>query len=108
MAPDAEIYDYRVFHEILTPKGDGGSENPAMGGQGSGETAGKRDADNLIKEAVEHATKEGVDIINMSFTRRTSIQLPSYQEAIEAAAKAGVIIICAAGDGDGDITTDEE
>jgi subtilisin len=82
MAPDAEIYDYRVF-------GDEGF-----------------DVDKAISTAIVEAVFDGCQVINMSlgggfpdFGIRTAVQFAHSQ---------GVIMVCAAGnEGDGNILTNE-
>ena len=82
MAPDAEIYDYRVF-------GDEGW-----------------DVDEAISTSIFEACFDGCDVINMSLGGRwPSVQI---RTAVEFAHSQGVIVVCAAGnEGDGNILTNE-
>jgi subtilisin family serine protease len=84
MAPQATLYDYRVF----------------------GET-GKYDGDTAISMAIRQAVDDGCEIINMSL--RISYPIVSdVREAVEYAHSRGVVMVCAAGNsGDGDPTTNE-
>lgn len=83
MAPQAEIYDYRVF----------GSE-------------GNLDIDKAIAKAIREATDEGCQVINMSLGGPFSN--PSIKSAVQYAASKGVIIVCAAGnEGDNNPLTNE-
>ena len=102
MAPDADIYDYRVFKEVRN-----NPEDSSMSGRSETEIGKEKYGDNLIKKAIEHAINEGVDIINMSLTRK-SPSSPAYTQAIEDAVKAGIIVVCAAGGGDGNPATREK
>ena len=82
MAPDAEIYDYRVF-------GDEGWE-----------------IDDAISTSIFEACFDGCNVINMSLGGRwPSVKI---RTAVEFAYSQGVIVVCAAGNsGDGDIMTNE-
>lgn len=83
MAPDADLFDYRVF----------------------GET-GEVGVDQAIADAIRHAVTEGCHIINMSLGGTTSN--PAIKEAVDHAAKNGVTMVCAAGNnGDNDPLTNE-
>jgi major intracellular serine protease len=82
MAPEAEIYDYRVF-----------------GNRGMG-------VNEAIITAIYDAIEEGCDIINMSI----GSPMPGLDiyKAVRAAYKAGLIMVVAAGnEGDGDVLTNE-
>jgi major intracellular serine protease len=82
MAPEAEIYDYRIFGRV-----------------------GMDDREAFIT-AVGEAVEDGCDIINMSLGGPQS-DLGVYQ-AMRAAHKAGVILVCAAGNmGDNKVFTIE-
>ena len=104
MAPDADIYDYRVFKEVRNKNIEG---PPSMSGRSETEIGKEKYGDNLIKKAIKDAIREGVDIINMSLTRK-SPSSPAYTQAIEDAVKAGIIVVCAAGGGDGNPATREK
>jgi len=81
-APDAEIYDYRVF-----------------GAEGW-------DIDDAIYTSIIEACFDGVDIINMSLGGRWPS--PAIQTAVQYAHSQGVIVVAAAGnEGDGDDMTVE-
>lgn len=83
MAPDAEIYDYRVFGE------DGAFE-----------------VDDAIVASIYEAVFDGCDVINMSLGGRWPSS--SIRTAILHAQKSGVIVVCAAGnEGDGNPLTNE-
>lgn len=85
MAPQAELYDYRVFGK---------------------RTFGGMTTSQAIVEAIQQAVKDGCHVINMSL----SVSYPhlSIHSAVKAAAKKGVVMVCAAGNsGDGDSTTNE-
>ncbi len=82
MAPDAEIYDYRVFGE-----------------EGF-------DVDEAITISIYEACFDGCDIINMSLGGRWPNS--NIRSAVEYAHSKGVIVVCAAGNsGDGDPLTNE-
>jgi subtilisin family serine protease len=85
LAPEAELYDYRVF-----------------GGQGS------LDGDNAIAAAIREAVDvDRCHVINMSLTVSYPI-IPAVKQAVEYAYSKGVHMVCAAGNsGDGDPTTNE-
>lgn len=84
MAPQAELYDYRVFGK-------------------DGELSG----DDAVAAAIRKAVKDGCNVINMSL--RVSFPIvPTVRSAVEFAYSKGVIMVCAAGNsGDGDPTTNE-
>ena len=85
MAPQAELYDYRVFGK---------------------RTFGGMTTSQAIVEAIQQAVKDGCHVINMSLG--VSYPHPSIHSAVKAAAKKGVVMVCAAGNsGDGDSTTNE-
>ena len=97
MAPDAEIYDYRVFEEVLKSEYNDSHKSENI-----------RNTDQYITEAIHDAIKKGCDIINLSFARKEPNEIPPYVEKTrQAVAEAGIIVICAAGFGDGDEATDE-
>ena len=82
MAPDAELYDYRVF--------------------------GRRgfDVDMAISTSIFEACFDGVDIINMSLGGRWPTA--DIRTAVQYAHSKGVIVVCAAGnDGDDNPLTNE-
>ena len=82
MAPDAEIYDYRVFGAIGA------------------------DINRAVSTSIFLACFDGCDVINMSLGG----PFPSTQirNAIEFAHSQGVIVVCASGnEGDGNILTNE-
>jgi subtilisin len=82
MAPEAEIYDYRVFGPV---------------GMGVNEA---------ITTAIGEAVEDGCDIINMSLGGPVPDLV--MHRAMKAAHKAGVILVVAAGNGgDNDIYTTE-
>jgi subtilisin family serine protease len=83
MAPDAELYDYRVF----------------------GEEAGF-DVDEAIAVAIVEAVYDGCHVINMSLGGRwPSLNI---RTAVQYAESNGVIVVCAAGnEGDDDPLTNE-
>ena len=82
MAPDAEIFDYRVFGE-----------------EGF-------DVDEAITISMYEACFDGCDIINMSLGGRWPNS--NIRSAVEYAHSKGVIVVCAAGNsGDGDHLTNE-
>ncbi|KAL7527565.1 hypothetical protein ACHAXR_002013 [Thalassiosira sp. AJA248-18] len=84
MAPQAELYDYRVF----------------------GET-GEDDGDEAIAKAIRQAVNDGCQIINLSLRVSYPI-VPAVESAVKFASGKGVILVCAAGNsGDGDPTTNE-
>lgn len=84
MAPQAELYDYRVFGK-------------------DGELSG----DEAVAAAIRQAVKDGCKVINMSL--RVSFPIvPAVRSAVEFAYSNKVIMVCAAGNsGDGDPTTNE-
>lgn len=83
MAPDAELYDYRVF----------------------GRT-GNLTVDQAIVEAIRAAADVGCQVINMSLGGPLSN--PELKSAVEYAAAKGVVIVCAAGnEGDNNPLTNE-
>eukprot|EP00554_Chaetoceros_debilis_P012477 CAMPEP_0194121864 /NCGR_PEP_ID=MMETSP0150-20130528/48711_1 /TAXON_ID=122233 /ORGANISM="Chaetoceros debilis, Strain MM31A-1" /LENGTH=347 /DNA_ID=CAMNT_0038814499 /DNA_START=140 /DNA_END=1180 /DNA_ORIENTATION=+ len=83
MAPEAEIYDYRVF----------GSQ-------------GKVGVNRAIAMAIDEAVDMGCDVINMSIQYGAADF--SWNQAMRRAKKEGVLIVAAAGNsGDGSITTNE-
>mmetsp|Transcript_25744 Transcript_25744/g.37754 ORF Transcript_25744/g.37754 Transcript_25744/m.37754 type:complete len:365 (+) Transcript_25744:294-1388(+) len=83
MAPEAEIYDYRVF---------GGS--------------GKYSVDQAIVLAIDEARADGCNVINMSLGGPAPF--PPIQRAVKRAYDAGIIVVCAAGnDGDDNPLTNE-
>ena len=85
MEPQAELYDYRVFGK---------------------RTFGGMTTSQAIVEAIQQAVKDGCHVINMSLS--VSYPHPSIHSAVKAAAKKGVVMVCAAGNsGDGDSTTNE-
>jgi len=83
MAPDAELYDYRVF----------------------GEEAGF-DVDEAIAVSIVEAVNDGCSVINMSLGGRwPSLNI---RTAVQYAESKGVIVVCAAGnEGDDDPLTNE-
>jgi len=82
MAPDAEIYDYRVF-----------------GAEGF-------DIDEAISISIFEACFDGVDIINMSLGGRWPNN--NIRAAVQYAHSKGIIVVCAAGnEGDNDPLTNE-
>lgn len=84
MAPQAELFDYRVF-------GD----------------SGDMDGDTAIATAIKQACDDGCQVINMSLRVSFPIK-PGVYDAIKYAASKNVIMVCAAGNsGDGDPTTNE-
>ena len=95
MAPDAVIYDYCVFQEVDAKKRE-------QDGSPMSNTSEK-----YIEEAIEDAIVKKCDIINMSFARTKQMRIPSYEAKIKDAKDAGIIVVCAAGRGDGDASTDE-
>lgn len=83
MAPEAELYDYRVFG-----------------------TSGKYDVTESIRRAILEAIEDGCDVINMSLGGPTPSS--GIQEAIKSATSKGIICVCAAGnEGDGNPLTNE-
>jgi len=83
MAPDAEIYDYRVFGE-----------------------KGELSVDEAIAAAISDACNDGCNLINMSLGGPAPD--PQIHTAVQYAQSQGVHMICAAGnDGDGDPLTNE-
>mmetsp|Transcript_34369 Transcript_34369/g.82814 ORF Transcript_34369/g.82814 Transcript_34369/m.82814 type:complete len:639 (+) Transcript_34369:2-1918(+) len=86
MAPDASLYDYRVF---------GSTSKFGM------------DGDTAIARAIVQACEDGCQIINMSLRVSYPI-VPVVKEAVEYAHSRNVIMVCAAGnDGDGQAMTNE-
>jgi subtilisin family serine protease len=85
LAPEADLYDYRVF-----------------GGQGN------LDGDNAIAAAIREAVDvDRCHVINMSLRVSYPI-VPAVKQAVEYAYSKGVHMVCAAGNsGDGDPTTNE-
>ena len=84
MAPDAELYDYRVF-------GDSGDV----------------DGDNAIAKSIRQACSDGCHVINMSLRVSYPI-VPAVRSAVKFASSRGVHMVCAAGNsGDGDPLTNE-
>jgi subtilisin family serine protease len=85
MAPDAELYDYRVFGKL-----------------------GGLDGDLAIATAIREAVdKDHCHVINMSLRVSYPI-VPAVQQAVQYAYKKGVYMVAAAGNsGDGDPTTNE-
>lgn len=84
MAPQAELYDYRVFGKT----GDHGG-------------------DEAIAMSIRQAVQDGCQIINMSLRVSYPI-VPAVESAVKFAAGKGVVMVCAAGNsGDGDPTTNE-
>lgn len=82
LAPQAEIYDYRVF-----------------GGKGDSVTG-------AIAKAIHAATDAECQLINMSLGGPVSI--PVIKKAVDYAASKGVIMVCSAGNnGDNDPLTNE-
>lgn len=83
MAPQAELYDYRVF-----------------GATGM-------DGDEAIAKSIRQAVEDGCQVINMSLRVSYPI-VPAVESAVKFAAGKGVVMVCAAGNsGDGDATTNE-
>lgn len=83
LAPDAEIYDYRVFG-----------------------ATGKVNVTKAIELAIQQAVKDGCHVINMSLGG--PIPSPDIEAAIKDATSKGVLCVCAAGnEGDGDPLTNE-
>lgn len=84
MAPEAELYDYRVFGA-------------------TGDVGG----DEAIAKSIRQAVEDGCQVINMSL--RVSFPIvPAVESAVKFAAGKGVIMVCAAGNsGDGDSMTNE-
>ena len=85
MAPDAELYDYRVFGE-----------------------SGEIDGDDAIAKSIRHAVDSTkCQVINMSLRVSYPI-VPAVRSAVKYAASKGVHMVCAAGNGgDGDPLTNE-
>ncbi len=82
MAPEAAIYDYRVF-----------------GDQGWG-------IDEAISTSIFEACFDGCDVINMSLGGRWPSQ--GIRSAVQYAHSQGVIVVCAAGnEGDNNPLTNE-
>lgn len=87
MAPDAELYDYRVFGRLSSKY--------------------NLDGDHAIAKAILQACQDGCHIINMSLRCSYPI-VPAVKEAVEFAHNRGVHMVCAAGnDGDGQVMTNE-
>ncbi len=83
MAPDAEIYDYRVF----------------------GRT-GDYSVDRSIALAIDQAVADGCKVINMSLGGPYPFR--QIGQAVKRAYDAGIVIVCAAGnEGDGNAFTNE-
>jgi subtilisin family serine protease len=83
MAPDAELYDYRVFG-----------------------VTGKYSVTESIRRAILEAVDDGCHVINMSLGGPTPSK--GIQDAIKVATTQGAICVCAAGnEGDGDPLTNE-
>mmetsp|Transcript_6557 Transcript_6557/g.12358 ORF Transcript_6557/g.12358 Transcript_6557/m.12358 type:complete len:366 (+) Transcript_6557:137-1234(+) len=83
MAPDAEIYDYRVF----------GSR-------------GEYSIDQAIVLAIDQARVDGCNVINMSLGG--PFPFPPIEAAVKRAYDAGIIVVCAAGnEGDNNPLTNE-
>ena len=83
MAPEAEIYDYRVFGR-----------------------RGRVGVTEAIAQAIRAATDLKCQVINMSLGGPVSS--PSIRRAVEYAASKGVIMVCAAGnEGDNNPLTNE-
>jgi len=83
LAPEAEIFDYRIFG-----------------------TEGEISTDDALSIAIRHAVDDGCDVINMSLGM--DFPDPIVGEAIAYAYENGVLMIVAAGnDGDGDVLTNE-
>ena len=85
MAPDADLYDYRVFGE-----------------------EGDFDGDLAIAKSIRSAVDiDKCHVINMSLRCSYPVR-PEIKKAIKHAYKKGVHLVCAAGnDGDGNMVTDE-
>jgi len=82
MAPDAELFDYRVFGENGFPIAD------------------------AIAISIYEAVFDGCDVINMSIGGRWPTS--KIRTAVEYANEKGVIVVCAAGnEGDGNPLTNE-
>eukprot|EP00531_Pseudo-nitzschia_arenysensis_P001960 CAMPEP_0116131770 /NCGR_PEP_ID=MMETSP0329-20121206/9187_1 /TAXON_ID=697910 /ORGANISM="Pseudo-nitzschia arenysensis, Strain B593" /LENGTH=518 /DNA_ID=CAMNT_0003626231 /DNA_START=232 /DNA_END=1788 /DNA_ORIENTATION=- len=85
MAPDADLYDYRVF---------------GQDGEDDGDTA-------IAKSIMQAVEVDKCQVINMSLRCSYPVR-PLVQKAIQHAYKQGVHLVCAAGnDGDGNESTDE-
>jgi subtilisin family serine protease len=83
MAPDAQIYDYRVFG-----------------------ATGKVSVTEAIAQAIYAATDVNCQLINMSLGG--PVPTPPIKEAVQYAASKGVIMVCAAGnEGDNNPLTNE-
>lgn len=88
MAPDADIYDYRVI-----------DSNGSFFGNSA------RPRTEVLAQAINQAVEDGCDVINMSLRWPLSWDL---LRAIRNAYNRGVIVVCAAGnDGDGNPLTNE-
>jgi len=85
LAPDADLYDYRVFG-----------------------AAGSIDGDAAIAKSIRSAVDiDKCHVINMSLRCSYPVR-PEVKKAVQHAKRKGVHMVCAAGnDGDGDPTTDE-
>lgn len=85
MAPDADLYDYRVF---------------GQDGEDDGDTA-------IAKSIMQAVELDKCQVINMSLRCSYPVR-PIVQKAIQHAYRQGVHLVCAAGnDGDGNESTDE-
>mmetsp|Transcript_22271 Transcript_22271/g.36869 ORF Transcript_22271/g.36869 Transcript_22271/m.36869 type:complete len:329 (-) Transcript_22271:235-1221(-) len=83
MAPDAELFDYRVFG-----------------------VTGQYDVTESIRLSILEAIEDGCHVINMSLGGPTPS--PGIQRAIQAATAKGIVVVCAAGnEGDGNPLTNE-
>jgi major intracellular serine protease len=84
MAPDAEIYDYRVFGERGI------------------------DGDLAIANSIRKAVDDKCQVINMSLRCSFPVKT-AVEEAVRYASEKGVHMVCAAGNsGDGKVKTDEK
>ena len=106
MAPDAEIYDYCVFKEVLD---QATLDNVTIEKTADASIKAAISVDDYIKAAIDDAINvQECDIINMSFAKKVPKAIPPYLTDIEKVVKEkGIIIVCAAGAGDGNVTTDE-
>lgn len=83
MAPDAELYDYRVFG-----------------------ATGRVGVDEAIRQAILQAVEDGCHVINMSLGG--PVPTRKIEQAVKSATAKGVLCVCAAGNsGDGDPLTNE-
>lgn len=83
MAPDAELYDYRVFG-----------------------ATGRVSVDEAIRQAILQAVEDGCHVINMSLGG--PVPTRKIEQAVKTATAKGVLCVCAAGNsGDGDPLTNE-